>query len=64
MEEINSFQYDGKIDIKNLNEFKDDFIKYLLDNNCIELEPDKKAYKIIWPFHVCVVKREKETWGY
>ena len=54
-----NFGYDNLIDIDKLNALKDDLLNCLKENGCIELEPDKKAYKIVWPFYVCVHKREK-----
>ena len=54
-----NFSYDSKIDIDKLNDLKDDFLNCLKENGCIELEPDKKAYRIVWPFYVCVHKRKK-----
>lgn len=53
------FSYDTLIDIDKLNALKDDLLNCLKENGCIVLEPDKKAYRIVWPFYVCVHKREK-----
>ena len=57
--EVDSFPYDSLLDIDKLNDFKDNLINHLLEIKCIELEPNKKAYRISWPFYVCVVKRKK-----